>query len=85
MVAATRWRSPQRRLARVGAALIAARAVLTSLGFFVLGSRGLPRRYVAYLPEHRPLQIFVGAAAVVAAIGCVVTLEAFRRGTHVDA
>jgi len=85
LFAATRSRSPHRRLADVAAALITAGASLTSLGFFVLGVRGLPRRYFAYLPEHQSLQIVVGAAAAIAAIGCVVALEAFRRGTRADA
>ena len=35
---------------------------LTSLGFFLLGLRGFPRRYFAYLPEFQSLQILVGAA-----------------------
>ena len=85
LLAATRWRSPQRRLAHVGAALITAGAGLTSLGFLLLGLRGLPRRYLAYSPEFQSLQIVVSAAAVVTAIGCVLALDAFRRGTRVDA
>jgi hypothetical protein len=84
LVAATRWRSPQRGLAHVGIAVIAAGAGATSLGFFLLGSRGLPRRYLAYSPEFRSLQIIVGAAAVVTVVGCVLAFEAFRRGTRVD-
>jgi heme/copper-type cytochrome/quinol oxidase subunit 1 len=83
LVAATRWRSPRRRLVYVGAAVITAGAGLTSLGFFLLGLRGLPRRYLAYLPEHQSLQVAVGAAAVVTAIGCVLALESFRRGARV--
>jgi hypothetical protein len=85
LVAATRWRSPSRRLAHVAVAVIAAGAGVTSLGFFLLGSRGLPRRYLAYFPEFQSLQILVGAAALVTVIGCVLALEAFRRGTRVDA
>jgi heme/copper-type cytochrome/quinol oxidase subunit 1 len=84
LLAATRWRSPQRRLAHVGAALITAGAGLTSLGFFLLGLRGLPRRYLAYLPEFQSLQVIVGAAAVVTVIGCLLALEALRRGTCAD-
>jgi hypothetical protein len=79
--AATRLRSPHRFLAHVGAALMTAGATVTSLGFFLLGSRGLPRRYFAYLPEYQPLQVVIGAAAAVTVIGCVAALEAFRRGT----
>jgi heme/copper-type cytochrome/quinol oxidase subunit 1 len=85
LVAATRWRTPSRRLTYVAVAVIAAGAGVTSLGFFVLGLRGLPRRYLAYLPEFQPLQILVGAAAVVTVVGCVMALEALRRGTRTGA
>ena len=85
LLAATRWRSPHRRLAYIGAALIAAGAGVTSLGFLLLGLRGLPRRYLAYSPEYQSLQIVVGAAAMVMAIGCLLALDALRRGTRVDA
>jgi heme/copper-type cytochrome/quinol oxidase subunit 1 len=85
LVAATRWRTPPRRLAHVAVAVIAAGAGVTSVGFFLLGLRGLPRRYLAYLPEFQPLQILVGVGAVVTVIGCVLALEALRRGTRVDA
>jgi hypothetical protein len=85
LVAATRWRVPSRRFAHVAVAVIAAGAGVTSLGFFLLGARGLPRRYLAYFPEFQSLQIIVGAAALVTVVGCVLALEAFRRGTRVDA
>jgi heme/copper-type cytochrome/quinol oxidase subunit 1 len=82
LLAATRSRSPHQRLLQAATTLITAGASLTSIGFFLLGSRGLPRRYLAYAPEYQSLQIVVGVAAAVAAIGAVVALEAFRRGTR---
>jgi heme/copper-type cytochrome/quinol oxidase subunit 1 len=82
LLAVTRSRLPQRGLAVVAAALITAGAGLTSIGFYLLGSRGLPRRYFAYLPEFQPLQILVGVAAAIAVIGGLVALEAFRRGSR---
>lgn len=85
LLAATRSRLPQRRLVHVAAVLITAGSSLTSFGFLLLGSRGLPRRYFAYLPEYQSLQIMVGVAAAIAAIGCLAALEAFRRGTRTDA
>ena len=65
-------------------ALITGGAIVTSVGFFLLGSRGLPRRYFAYLPEFQTMQIVVGVAAVITVIGCVTAVEAFRRGTRVE-
>ena len=80
IIAATRTRSPHRRLAQIAAVLINTGASLTSVGFYLLGSRGMPRRYLAYLPELQSLQLLVGLAAVIAAVGCITALEAFRRG-----
>lgn len=81
LLAAMRARTPQRRLAHVAAALLGASASLIAVGFYVLGSHGLPRRYFAFEPDFQLLQIVVGAAAVAFAIGCVSAVEAFRRGT----
>lgn len=68
-----------RRLARIAAVLINTGACLTSAGFYLLGSRGMPRRYLAYLPDFQSLQIFVGVAAVLAAIGGVLALYAITN------
>lgn len=80
VLAATRWRSPHRRLAHVAVALVASGATLASFGFFALGEQGLPRRYLAYISDYQSLQIIVGIAATVSVIGGLLVVEAFRRG-----
>jgi cytochrome c oxidase subunit 1 len=44
--------------ARVSAALIFAGFNVTFLSQFVLGSKGMPRRYYNYLPQFEPLHVF---------------------------
>ncbi|MGC4055566.1 MAG: cytochrome c oxidase subunit I [Paludibaculum sp.] len=46
-----------KRLAAIGAALVFIGFNATFLPQFVLGSRGMPRRYYNYLPEFQPLHV----------------------------
>lgn len=71
-------RPPRRRLALAAMSLIAGGACAASIAFFVLGTRGLPRRYIAYTVEFQSLQIVVAAAATVTAIGAILAIVAFR-------
>lgn len=80
LLAATRLRTLDRTLAQLAIALTAAGSILTSLAFFILGSRRMPRRYFAYLPEFQSMHVVVGVAALIAAVGAVLSVAAFARG-----
>jgi heme/copper-type cytochrome/quinol oxidase subunit 1 len=79
LVTASGLREPHWRLASIAVGLLSAGGGLASITFFELGSSGMPRRYFAYPPEFQVAQIVLGVAAVVAAIGCVLALAAFRH------
>ncbi len=79
--AVTRMRLPRRGIAHVGAMTLTIGAAMTSIGFVVLGSRGMPRRYWQYMPEYQTLQVLLGVAAALTVLGFVITVVAFVRGT----
>jgi cytochrome c oxidase subunit 1 len=55
--------------ARVSAALIFVGFNVTFLSQFVLGSRGMPRRYYNYLDQFQPLHVFSTVGSWVLALG----------------
>jgi heme/copper-type cytochrome/quinol oxidase subunit 1 len=83
-VAAARGRTLRPRLAYVGAVMFAGSASATSVGFLVLGTRGLPRRYHQYPDFLQPLQIVVGVAAAVTVIAAIVAVVSARPRTGDD-
>jgi cytochrome c oxidase subunit 1 len=58
--------------ARVAAALIFVGFNVTFLTQFVLGSRGMPRRYYNYLDQFQPLHVFSTVGSWVLALGFVI-------------
>jgi len=72
------------RWAKVGFWLFFIGFNLTFLVQFVLGSRGMPRRYYDYLPEFQPLHVMSTVGSMILALGLFVTagvlLHALFRG-----
>jgi cytochrome c oxidase subunit 1 len=58
--------------ARVSAALIFVGFNVTFLSQFVLGSRGMPRRYYNYLDQFQPLHVFSTVGSWVLALGFLI-------------
>jgi cytochrome c oxidase subunit I len=58
--------------ARVAAALIFVGFNVTFLSQFVLGSRGMPRRYYNYLDQFQPLHVFSTVGSWILALGFVI-------------
>ena len=50
---------------------------ITFLSQFVLGSKGMPRRYYTYLPEYRDLHVVSTVGSWVLALGLFITLFCF--------
>ncbi len=69
--------------ARVAAALVFLGFNATFLSQFVLGSRGMPRRYYNYLPEFQPLHVLSTVGSWVLALGLLIVagylLASLRR------
>jgi cytochrome c oxidase subunit I len=76
-------------LGRVGCALVFLGFNATFLPQFVLGSRGMPRRYYNYLPEFQPLHIASTIGSWILAAGMFLTLgvllASFRRPKNAPA
>jgi cytochrome c oxidase subunit 1 len=60
--------------ARIGCALVFTGFNVTFLAQFVLGSRGMPRRYFNYLPEFEPLHALSTYGSWILAAGLFLTL-----------
>lgn len=78
VLAAARGRAVRPQLARTAAVLIAGGTIATSVGFLLLGTRGLPRRYQQYFDAVQLPQIVVGVAAVVTLVGAIAALRSAR-------
>jgi cytochrome c oxidase subunit 1 len=61
-------------LARLAAALVFIGFNLTFLSQFLLGSRGMPRRYAHYLPQFQPLHVLSTIGSWVLALGLLIML-----------
>jgi len=61
------------KLGRWGAALVFVGLNVTFFPQFVLGSRGMPRRYYNYLPEFQPLHVLSTLGAYTLGIGFLLT------------
>jgi len=61
------------KLGRWGAALVFAGLNVTFFPQFILGSRGMPRRYYNYLPEFQPLHVLSTLGAYTLGIGFLLT------------
>ena len=66
--------------ARIGAAVTSLGIVGLNGSMIALGSRGMPRQYVTYLPQFERYQTAITLAAYVTAIGFGATLVAFVGG-----
>ena len=62
------------KLARVAATLVFIGFNMTFLAQFLLGSRGMPRRYATYLPQFQPLHVVSTLGSWVLAVGLVMML-----------
>jgi cytochrome c oxidase subunit 1 len=62
------------KLARVAATLVFIGFNMTFLAQFLLGSRGMPRRYATYLPQFQPLHVVSTLGSWVLAVGLVLML-----------
>ncbi len=62
------------KMARLAAALIFVGFNLTFLSQFLLGSRGMPRRYAHYLPQFQPLHVLSTIGSWVLALGLLIVL-----------
>jgi cytochrome c oxidase subunit 1 len=62
-------RTYSEKWARVAAALIFVGFNVTFLSQFVLGSRGMPRRYYNYLDQFQPLHVFSTVGSWILALG----------------
>jgi len=58
---------------RIGAALVFVGLNVTFFPQFILGSRGMPRRYYNYLPEFQPLHVLSTLGAYTLGLGFVLT------------
>jgi len=67
-------RTYSEKLARLSAALIFVGFNLTFLSQFLLGSRGMPRRYAHYLPQFQPLHVLSTIGSWVLALGLLIML-----------
>jgi cytochrome c oxidase subunit 1 len=63
----------EEKYGRVGAALVFLGLNVTFFPQFILGSRGMPRRYYNYLPEFQPLHVLSTLGAYTLGIGFVLT------------
>jgi cytochrome c oxidase subunit 1 len=61
------------RWSRIAAALVFVGFNTTFLAQFVMGSRGMPRRYYNYLPEFQPLHVVSTVGSWILALGLVIT------------
>jgi cytochrome c oxidase subunit I len=61
------------KLGRVGAMLVFLGLNVTFFPQFILGSRGMPRRYYNYLPEFQPLHVLSTLGAYTLGIGFLLT------------
>ena len=61
------------KLGRVGASLVFIGLNVTFFPQFILGSRGMPRRYYNYLPEFQPLHVLSTLGAYTLGLGFVLT------------
>ena len=61
------------KLGRVGATLVFLGLNVTFFPQFILGSRGMPRRYYNYLPEFQPLHVLSTLGAYTLGIGFLLT------------
>jgi cytochrome c oxidase subunit 1 len=72
------------RLARIAFTLVFLGFNMTFFTQFVLGSRGMPRRYYDYLPHFQPLHAFSSVGAYVLGVGFLIMLymfvDAIRNG-----
>ncbi len=65
--------------ARIGIVCFALGALGFVWCFATLGARGMPRRYMAYLPEFASLQLWATGSALVLAAGSVLTVVGVAR------
>src|SRR5450432_3078563 len=63
----------EEKYGRVGAALVFLGLNVTFFPQFILGSRGMPRRYYNYLPEFQPLHVLSTLGAYTLGIGFLLT------------
>lgn len=77
-------RAPAASLARHGAVVTCLGALGHAITMLVLGSRGMPRRYAAYIPEFERLQHASSLAAFAVAAGAVLLVAAFVVGRRPD-
>ena len=61
------------KLGRIGATLVFLGLNVTFFPQFILGSRGMPRRYYNYLPEFQPLHVLSTFGAYTLGLGFVLT------------
>ncbi|MEI9935626.1 MAG: cytochrome c oxidase subunit I [Pseudomonadota bacterium] len=61
------------KLGRIGATLVFLGLNVTFFPQFILGSRGMPRRYYNYLPEFQPLHVLSTLGAYTLGIGFLLT------------
>ena len=61
------------KLGRIGATLVFLGLNVTFFPQFILGSRGMPRRYYNYLPEFQPLHVLSTLGAYTLGLGFVLT------------
>jgi len=66
------------KLATGGLIATATGAQLFSVSCMILGSRGMPLRYMSYLPDFQPLQGSASLGAFVLSLGLAVLLVAYR-------
>jgi cytochrome c oxidase subunit 1 len=67
-------RTYSEKAARLAAALVFIGFNLTFLSQFLLGSRGMPRRYYNYVPQFQPLHVLSTIGSWVLALGLFITL-----------
>jgi cytochrome c oxidase subunit 1 len=63
----------EEKLGRIGASLVFLGLNVTFFPQFILGSRGMPRRYYNYLPEFQPLHVLSTLGAYTLGIGFLLT------------
>src|SRR3954465_210363 len=61
------------KMGRIGATLVFLGLNVTFFPQFILGSRGMPRRYYNYLPEFQPLHVLSTLGAYTLGIGFILT------------
>jgi cytochrome c oxidase subunit 1 len=62
------------KLARLAGALVFIGFNLTFLSQFLMGSRGMPRRYASYVPEFQPLHVLSTVGSWILALGLFLIL-----------